>query len=249
MTSKFRGGLRSSCIMSCIMGTVWACTPEKPPGADEIAAQKAASRKPARPEGANKSEAHESFQPAAQEAILTFAGERGKFSDTPNVEDVPEVARGMVRVHLLEGPRAPAGTVWVTNLGKPSADEPVTYVLETVPRELFEELALGMGRKSKVELPGDLEVPEALGVDQNIVVYKTDWCGVCKKLTAYLDRKGVVYETKDIEKDRSAASELAAKAKKHGVPMGSVPMMSIAGELLVGFDRNRIEQLLAQKGG
>jgi glutaredoxin len=113
---------------------------------------------------------------------------------------------------------------------------------------LFEELALGTGRSSKVEnlpeLPPGLEPPPAAPEGGDVVVYKTDWCGVCKQLTAYLDRKGVKYVAKDIEKDPAAAAEMRAKAEKKGVKTGSVPIVDVRGELMVGFDRGRLEKLL-----
>jgi glutaredoxin len=80
--------------------------------------------------------------------------------------------------------------------------------------------------------------------EADVIVYKTEWCGVCKQLTAYLDRKGVKYVAKDIEKDSAAAGELRAKAEQKHVKTGSVPIIDVRGELLVGFDRNRLEQLL-----
>jgi hypothetical protein len=54
----------------------------------------------------------------------------------------------------------------------------------------------------------------------------------------------VPYQAKDIEKDPQAAAELKAKAAEGGVRTGSVPIIDVKGELLVGFDRARLEQLL-----
>ncbi|HEY8378130.1 MAG TPA: glutaredoxin family protein, partial [Nannocystis sp.] len=71
-----------------------------------------------------------------------------------------------------------------------------------------------------------------------------EWCGVCKQVQAYLDRKGVKYVAKDIEKDPAAAGELQAKAKEKGIKTGSVPVIDVRGELMVGFNRARLEQLL-----
>ena len=136
---------------------------------------------------------------------------------------------------------------WVSfgqlNLLEPDAEG--RYPLKTVPREEFEEIVLGSGRSSKFDLPEGLELPDIPAAAEGpIIVYKTSWCGVCKQLEAYLDRKGVEYVAKDIEKDRAAAAELAAKAKKAGVPTGSVPMIDVGGELLRGFDRARLEKLI-----
>jgi glutaredoxin len=175
--------------------------------------------------------------------VLTFAGERGKFSDGKNVDDVPADARGLVKVTLLDGPPPPDGQVWAANLRTPQSDG--SFVLQPVPRDDYEELALGQGLSSKVELPDGLEPPETVASKAGeVIVYKTAWCGVCKKVESYLKRKGVDYVAKDIEQDRAAAAELQAKAAKAGVRTGSVPVIDVGGELLVGFDRNRLEQLL-----
>jgi glutaredoxin len=212
-----------------------ACEPEKPPAPQSPAEGRA-------PE-ASATQTAPPLVPGETEAILTYAAERGSFADTANVEEVPDDARGLVRVALLGANAPPPGTVWVANLRKPQDDG--SFALTTVPRELFEEYALGQGRSSKVELPDGLEPPEQVGsVEGQIVVYKTSWCGVCKKLEAYLKRKGVDYEAKDIEKDRAAAAELQAKARDEGIPTGSVPVIDVGGELLVGFDRARLDQML-----
>lgn len=211
---------------------IMGCEPEKPPA-------------PARPPAAQATAASEATAvlPAAPtDAVLTFAGDRGQFKDTSKPEEVPEEARGLVRVTLLQGPEPPAGTVWVANLRAPEADG--SWKLSTVPRELFEELALGQGRSSAVELPPGLEPPKPAPREADVIVYKTEWCGVCKQVQAYLDRKGVKYVAKDIEKDPAAAGELQAKAKEKGIKTGSVPVIDVRGELMVGFNRARLEQLL-----
>ncbi|MCA9655072.1 MAG: hypothetical protein H6712_07115 [Myxococcales bacterium] len=210
-----------------------ACEPERPP------APKIEATDPDAPPAAD---AEAFLEPGASDAILTYAGDRGVFADTSKVDAVPPEARGLVRVKLLSGPEAPAGTVWVTNLGAAEADG--RFRLRTVPRDLFEELALGEGRSSDVSLPEGLRPPEQVAKVEGVIVYKTAWCGVCKKLEGYLKRKGVDYEAKDIEKDRAAAAELQAKAQAQGVRTGSVPVIDVGGQLIVGFDRARLEQLL-----
>ena len=210
---------------------ITACEAERPPR----------PATPVRPSAETAGEAA-FLDPSKDAAALTYAGDRGRFVDTSKVEEVPEEARGLVRVTIPGGAAPPPGRVWVANLRNPESDG--RFRLETVPRSQFEELALGQGRRSKVTVPEGLEPPEAAPATGEVIVYKTDWCGVCKQVTRYLDRKKVAYVAKDIEKDRKAAAELQAKAKKHGVPMGSVPIIDVRGELMVGFDRKRLEQLL-----
>lgn len=211
------------------------CEPERPPAPDPVSADKPSGE-------AEAAESEAFFEPGAAPAVLTYAGDRGVFADTSKVDAVPEAARGLVRVALLDGARPPAGTVWVTNLTTPESDG--RYKLRTVPRDMFEEYALGEGRSSEVALPEGLSAPENVAKTEGVIVYKTAWCGVCKKVEAYLGRKGVEYEAKDIEKDRAAAAELSAKAKEQGVKTGSVPVIDVGGQLIVGFDRARLEKLL-----
>lgn len=211
-----------------------ACGPEKPPAPERSGPAVAAD--PADPAAAP-------ILPAdAPDAILTYAGDRGIFKDTNKPADVPEEAKGFVRVTLLNGPEPPPGRVWVTNLRTPEPDG--GFKLVTEQRALFEEVATGQGRSSHVELPPGLEPPKPAPREADVIVYKTDWCGVCKQLTAYLDRKGIKYVAKDIEKDSAAAGELQAKSKEKGFKMGSVPVVDVRGEIMVGFDRARLEKLL-----
>lgn len=224
--------LAISIPLTILLTILAACSPERPPSAEDRPRDRA---EPAEAESL-------SLDALADQFVLTYAGERGEFADCKTIAEVPEGARGLVGVNLL-GQRPPPGEVWVTNLLEPDGEG--HYPLKTVPREQFEEIVLGSGRSSEFTLPEGLELPELpAGLDGPIIVYKTSWCGVCKQLESYLDRKGVEYVAKDIEQDRAAAAEMAAKAKKAGVPTGSVPMIDVGGELLRGFDRARLEQLL-----
>lgn len=175
--------------------------------------------------------------------VLTYASDRGSFADTRDPAEVPARARGMVRVAFSDGRRAPAGRAFVTNIDV-SSDGGSRRALETVPVELFEELALGRGLSSQVELPEGLEAPPPAPPAEDIIVYKTSWCGVCKKAMSYLDRKGVPYVARDVETDVGAAAELKTKADSAGVATGSVPIIDVRGTLMVGFDRARLEALL-----
>lgn len=227
--------VRSSSAVLLVL-TLFACADEKPPAPDpQPRKQRASASESASTDGAV-------LDPSRDQFVLTYAGERGAFADCNAVDEVPENARGAVGVNVY-GKRPPAGTVWVCNLDKPRDDG--GFALRAVARDEFEDVILD-GRSSTVELPEGLELPDVDPAPAGgpIIVYKTEWCGVCKQLESYLKRKGVEYVTKDIEADSSAAAELAAKAERAGVPMGSVPMIDVGGELLRGFDRARLEALL-----
>jgi glutaredoxin len=212
------------------------CEPERPPRPDD-------ERPPAAEGSAGEVASEASVEPGTTPAVYTYAAERGAFADTSKPETVPEASRGLVKVSLLDGPAPPGGAVWVGNLREPGEDGKVA--LRPVPRDDFEELALGQGLSSKVEIPEGLAPPAPVAAAHgDVIVYKTAWCGVCKKVESYLKKKGVPYTAKDIEKDRSAAAELQTKAAAQKVKTGSVPVIDVKGTLIVGFDRARLEKLL-----
>ncbi len=79
----------------------------------------------------------------------------------------------------------------------------------------------------------------------SVIVYSAEWCAYCKTEKQYLDKLGVHYTIKDIEKTPGAQDELAAKT---GGKAQGIPVTDIAGEIVYGFDRARIDELLAAKG-
>lgn len=74
-----------------------------------------------------------------------------------------------------------------------------------------------------------------------VVIYSTVWCGYCKMLKGYLESKGVAYTEKDIEVDEEAYRELMQKINNNYV---GVPVTDINGEMILGFDRTKIDEAL-----
>lgn len=82
--------------------------------------------------------------------------------------------------------------------------------------------------------------------DQPIVtVYSTPWCAFCNTEKQWLDSMGIKYVAKDIEEDESAKEELLSKVD--GVFRG-VPTTDIGGEIIVGFDRPKLQAALQANG-
>lgn len=80
--------------------------------------------------------------------------------------------------------------------------------------------------------------------DAKVTIYSTTWCAFCKTEKQYLDRLGVAYVEKDVEEDKAAYEELMAK---NGGQFQGVPVTDIAGELVLGFDRAKIDSILKDK--
>lgn len=76
-----------------------------------------------------------------------------------------------------------------------------------------------------------------------IKVYSTPTCGWCTRAKEYLTEKGVAFETVDVSADRNAAMELVKTTHQMGVPV----IMS-GSDFVVGFDPERIDELISKEG-
>ncbi len=76
-------------------------------------------------------------------------------------------------------------------------------------------------------------------MDKKVVVYTSNTCPYCNMAKEYLDEKKVEYEEKNIQTDKAARDEL--------MKMGhlGVPVILVGEEEIVGFDQNKLDELLA----
>lgn len=75
----------------------------------------------------------------------------------------------------------------------------------------------------------------------SVTIYTASWCGFCRSEKQYFDSKNIEYTEKDIEKDLEAQKELLEKI---GGNFRGVPVTDINGEIILGFDRPRIDAAL-----
>jgi glutaredoxin-like YruB-family protein len=76
----------------------------------------------------------------------------------------------------------------------------------------------------------------------SVVVYTTPTCGFCHQLKTYLKQRGVPFQEYDVSRDPQAAMEMVQRSGQQGVPV-----TVIDGQVVVGFNRPAIDQLLAQR--
>ncbi|HET7320098.1 MAG TPA: glutaredoxin domain-containing protein [Candidatus Saccharimonadales bacterium] len=80
-------------------------------------------------------------------------------------------------------------------------------------------------------------------MDQNTVtIYSATWCAFCHAAKQYLDKLGVKYTDKDVESDPQAGVEAVTKSGQRGIPV-----LDIGGDIIIGFDRPRIDAALASR--
>jgi glutaredoxin-like YruB-family protein len=74
---------------------------------------------------------------------------------------------------------------------------------------------------------------------KNVIVYSTPTCSWCTTLKRHLDAHQVKYREIDVSKDQKAAEAMVRKSGQQGVPQ-----TEINGQIVVGFDKNRLNRLL-----
>ena len=74
------------------------------------------------------------------------------------------------------------------------------------------------------------------------IIYSADWCAFCHAAKQYFDKLGVAYEDRNIESQHDYATEAVEKSGQMGIPV-----IDIDGDIIVGFDRPKIDASLKAK--
>jgi glutaredoxin 3 len=72
-----------------------------------------------------------------------------------------------------------------------------------------------------------------------VIVYSATWCAFCHAAKDYFDKLGVSYDDRDVEKTAEYGKEAVDKSSQRGIPV-----IDIDGDIIVGFDRPRIDAAL-----
>ncbi|MCX6764189.1 MAG: glutathione S-transferase N-terminal domain-containing protein [Candidatus Nealsonbacteria bacterium] len=72
-----------------------------------------------------------------------------------------------------------------------------------------------------------------------IKLYSTKFCPYCVSLRAFLEQKNIDFKEVDVSEDQVAQDEMIKKSGQM-----TVPVIEIDGEVIVGFDREKICKIL-----
>ncbi len=74
-----------------------------------------------------------------------------------------------------------------------------------------------------------------------VTVYSTPTCPYCNMAKDFLKEKGVEYEEIDVSENEEKAREMVQKSGQMGVPV-----LEIGEEVIIGFDKEKIEAALSK---
>ncbi len=76
-------------------------------------------------------------------------------------------------------------------------------------------------------------------MEKTVLVYSTPTCPYCIRAKDFLKEVGVAFTNYDVSMDQEKAQEMMDKSGQMGVPV-----LDIGGEIIVGFDREKIKKAL-----
>jgi glutaredoxin len=182
--------------------------------------------------------------------LLTWIDPTGDFHVVQKPADVPEASRGAVRAVVTTREDGTGALVYVADLSKKNADG--TYPVKTMTRAAWDEKGAEK-RKARLEAlappPPSASVAAAPTAEKPdgklvVIIYGADWCKPCHDAARYLKQRGISVVEKDIEQSPLAAREMKQKLTKAGLPDASIPIIDVAGQILVGFSPRALDRAI-----
>ncbi len=91
-------------------------------------------------------------------------------------------------------------------------------------------------------------VNEAAGLGEpkieKVKLYSTETCPYCKMEKSYLEKNNVDFDLVMVDSDRKAAEEMVRKTGQTGVPITEIIFDDGDSEMVLGFDKDRLDDLL-----
>lgn len=76
----------------------------------------------------------------------------------------------------------------------------------------------------------------------DVTIYGAAWCPSCKQARAWLDAQGMAYSERDIDR-----SEEANRTVHRLNPAGTIPVIDVEGEVIVGFAPEVMDRTIRRK--
>lgn len=76
-------------------------------------------------------------------------------------------------------------------------------------------------------------------MEKSVIIYTTPTCHFCQMTKEFFKSNGVTYTEHDVAADQTKRQEMVDKSGQMGVPV-----IFIGEEMIIGFDRKRLSELL-----
>lgn len=193
------------------------------------------------------------IQDDTPDLLLTWIDDKGDTHVELRPADVPAAGRALVRAVVSDREEGTRDLFYVADLTKKLEDG--AYPTRTMRRREWES-EIEKRREAyfaKTAPPppagtgsaGDGPPAQERGA-MTVIIYGASWCGPCHQAADYLKSRGIAYVMKDIEETPGAAAEMRDKLTRAGYHGGSIPVIDVRGQILVGFSASSIDRALAK---
>jgi glutaredoxin len=186
--------------------------------------------------------------------MLTWIDDKGETHVELRPQDVPVAGRSLVRVVLSDREDGTHDLFYVADLA--SKGEDGTYPTRTLRRHDWEAeiekrrdaylARTAPPRPAPTGADGARPGPAQVNGAATVIIYGASWCGPCHQAADYLKSKRIPYVLKDIESTPGAQAEMSEKLARIGRRGGSIPVIDVRGQILVGFSPTAVDQALAR---
>ncbi len=189
--------------------------------------------------------------------MLTWLDDKGGAHVELKPSDVPAASRKLVRVLVADKSEGTGELFYVVDLDKKEADGYHAISMRRGAWEAEIERRRGPIAAERPAAPppgnaGTAGPAPAPGKQDTggvtVIIYGASWCHPCHQAEAYLKSKGVRVVMKDIEETPGAQREMRDKLQSIGQRGGSIPVIDVGGQILVGFSEGALDRALAHAG-
>ena len=190
--------------------------------------------------------------------MLTWLDDRGEAHVELRPGDVPAEGRAMVRAVLSDREDGTRDVFYVADLTQRGPDG--AYAVKSMRRRDW-EAQIAQRRDAYLAKTAPPPPPAPAGTDAaapgspaarpdpgglTVIIYGASWCRPCHDAESYLHAKGVAVVMKDIEESQAAAAEMREKLEKSHQRGGSIPILDVRGQILVGFNPSALDRAVAR---
>lgn len=191
--------------------------------------------------------------------MLTWVDDKGDVHVELHPPDVPAEGRPFVRIVVTSRDEGTRELLYIADLTQKQPDG--SYAARTMPRREWEALIekrrnaylAKVAPAPPVPPPADPKgaapLPPSVASSISAIIYGAQWCKPCHQAEAYLKSKGVKVIDRNIEETPGAAAEMRSKLEQSGQRGGSIPVIDVRGQILVGFNPMAIDRALAKAAG
>jgi len=118
-----------------------------------------------------------------------------------------------------------------------SVDENGRVIFTDKPSAKAEQIEV---KVNSVEGPATVSSQDTGYSTKKVVMYSTEWCGVCKKAKDYMQQNSINFKEYNIEKNSNANRKFKSLGGK------GVPLIVVGKQTMSGFSASRLESMLSE---